>query len=283
MPVRQIFFQDNEQTNRRAVSMNLNQAKVFDVADPDRHGKVISAGPEQSEVRFDDGVSRIVSNAHLCSVETAKVELDNPVLLAELAVHAAVRQGQEAWQRLRSHSTWNDWKKVGAALVIGRAEAMRDGHVNKPKGRSYNAAINAFLKKFGFDGLDSGDRSRLFDVMDHLNEIEAWLGKLSPTERLRFNHPNTVWRRWKAAPAAPKSGAEPKPTPMQKLKDSIASLQEDNDRMRREIERGGGDLWNSNDRPRDIARIFIQQCGSKSKAEKAAREVLNLLKVDKQS
>jgi hypothetical protein len=257
-----------------------NQAKVFDAANPDRHGKVIKAGAEVSEVRFDDGAERIVPNVHLRAIETAipaagtKVELDNPVPPAESPVHVTVRQGQEAWQRLRSHSTWEDWKKVGAALVIGRAEAMRDGHVNKPRGRSYNAAINAFLKKFGFDGLDSGDRSRLFDVMDHRSEIEAWLGKLSQKERLRLNHPASVWRRWKAATAEPK---EQKISRQQQAKDELIRLQEDNDRLRREIDRGGGDLWSADDRPRDIARVILGKL-SKSKAEKVAREILNALK-----
>jgi hypothetical protein len=194
------------------------QAKVYDVADPDRHGVVVKAGPEVSEVRFlNDGVVRNIGNNHLRAVEPTEVELDNPVPPSEPPVHAAVRQGQEAWQRLRSHSTWEDWKKVGAAHVIGRTEAMRDGHVNKPKGRSYNAAINAWLKKFGLYDLDSGDRTRLFNVMDHLNEIETWLGKLLPKERLRLNHPTSVWRRWKAATATPKPDTEPKTSPYQKL------------------------------------------------------------------
>jgi hypothetical protein len=253
-----------------------NQA-VFDVADPDRHGKVINRGPEVSAVRFDDGAERNIPNNHLRSVELTEVELAKPVSLSEPPVHAAVRQGQEAWQRLRSHSTWHDWTKVGAALVIGRAEAMRDGHVNKPRGRGYNAAINAFLKKFGFDGLDSGDRSRLFDVMDHRPEIETWLGELPEPERLRLNHPNTVWRKWKASKAAPKPDSEARSSPMQKLKDELVAVIEERDRMRHEIERGGGDLWTPEDRPKDIAKIILGKL-TKAKAEKVAREILAALK-----
>ena len=255
--------------------------KVYVVGDPNRHGKIIRSGPQVSEIRYEDGIDRNIPNDHLRTIEPTEVELDNPVPPSEPPVQVTVRQGQEAWQRLRSHSTWEDWKKVGAALVIGRAEAMRDGHVNKPRGRSYNAAINAFLKKFGFDGLDSGDRSRLLDVMDHQNEIEACLAKLSPKERLRLNHPSNVWRKWKAATRKPKS--ESPKSPYKKLQDAHMALIEEGDRYKCAVENGGGDLWNSNDRPRDIARIFIQQCGSKNKAEKAAREVLKLLKAEKQS
>jgi hypothetical protein len=248
--------------------------EVFDIADPDRLGKIISAGPEVTAVRYDDGEERNVPNVHLRTIKTAEVELDNPVPPSEPPVHVAVRQGQEAWQRLRSHSTWEDWKKVGAALVIGRAEAMRDGHVNKPRGRSYNAAINAFLKKFGFDGLDGGDRTRLFDVMDHLNEIEACLGKLKPKERLRLNHPSSVWRKWKAANRKPDS--ESKQSPYKKLQAAHMVVIEERDHYKRAVDDGGGDLWKKTDRPKDISKVMIAQLG-KTKAEKVAREILKAL------
>ena len=63
----------------------------------------------------------------------------------------------------------------------------------------------------------------------------------------------------------------------QKLQDSVTTLQEENDRMRREIERGGGDLWTKDDRPKDIARLMIGKLG-KSKAAKLADEIRKALK-----
>src|SRR6516164_6904628 len=193
--------------NERKVWMSLNiwtadpNQAVFDAADPNRHSKVIKAGAEVSQVRFDDGAERNVPNVHLRAVEASvdTDELDNPTHPAESPEITAIRHGQEAWCRLRAGSTWADWVVVGTAHVFGRATAMRDGHINRPKGRSYNAAFSAWQKKFGFADLDKGDRSRLFDVMDHLNEINAWLQKLPQNERLRLNHPSSIWRRWKAA------------------------------------------------------------------------------------
>jgi hypothetical protein len=256
-----------------------SQVRIYDVADPNR-GTVIKAGPEVSEVRFDDRVERNIPNAHLrpASVDD---ELDSPTdptphYTEEPVEHAIVRQGQEAWGRLRNNSTWEDWKKVGAAHVIGRTTAMRDGHINKPKGRSYNAAFSAWQKKFGFQGLDKGDRSRLFDVMDHLNEIDGWLKKLSDTERLRLNHPSSLWRKWKAATATPKPDTKPKPSSMQKLKDELVTVIEERDRYKREIDQGGGDLWNVQDHPRDIAKVIFDKVG-KSKAEKVARAILKMM------
>jgi hypothetical protein len=113
--------------------------------------------------------------------------------------------------------------------------------------------------------------------MKHLVEIDAWLAKLPPAEQLKINHPNTVWRRWKAATVVPDPNAPPKVSPYQKLSESVQTLQEENDRMRREIERGGGDLWTPEDTPKVIAKIMLGKL-SKSKAENVAREILKALK-----
>jgi len=47
--------------------------------------------------------------------------------------------------------------------------------------------------------------------------------------------------------------------------------------MKREIDRGGGDLWTVDDRPQDIACVILGKL-SKTKAEKVAREILTALK-----
>jgi len=154
---------------------------------------------------------------------------------------------------------------------------MCEAHLNKPEGRNYNAAFGRWQKQCGFADLDKAARSRLFEMMDHLAEIEAWRATLTVTRRLDLNHPTSVVRRWKAATAPPR---EKTISPVQKLKDELVNLQEQNDRMRREIERGGGDLWTPEGRPRDIAKIILAKL-NKSKAEKVAREILAALKGSK--
>jgi hypothetical protein len=250
----------------------LSGCKVFDVSDSARRGKITRAGAQQSEVRFDDGEERIVSNVHLRGVD----ELDQSSSKSEEPEQAAIREGREAWHRVCT--SWTDWKKVGAAFVIGRTTAMRDAHTNVPKGRGYNAALRAWQKKHGFEGLNnSGDQTRLFRCMENRVAIDRWLVQQSEIERSRLNHPSTIWRRWQASLKPPVSDAEKKPSHIQKLNNSIAALQEENDRMRREIERGGGDLWSPEDRPRDIAKVILGKL-TKAKAEKVAREILAALK-----
>jgi hypothetical protein len=235
--------------------------------------------PEASTNQTSDAVAGFVFNdGGRAAGASVSDELDNPThpVGGESSEIVAIRHGQEAWYRLRGGSSWSDWVAVGTAHVIGRTTAMRNGRTNKPKGRSYNAAFSAWQKKFSFEGLDKGDRFRLFDVMDHLKEIDGWLKKLPESERLRLNHPSSVWRRWKAATAAPKSDTEPKTSPYKKLQAEHMALIEERDRYKREVDRGGGDLWNKTDRPKDISKVMINQLG-KTKAEKVAHEILKLV------
>ena len=99
----------------------------------------------------------------------------------------------------------------------------------------------------GFKEIDKGVRSRLLECLRHRDEVERWRQGLTDGERFRFNHPNTVLRRWKKTITATAPNPEPKPSPVAKLKETIVALEEANHRMRCEIERGGGDLWSLDD------------------------------------
>jgi hypothetical protein len=132
------------------------------------------------------------------AASTANVELDSPTHQSADLVEHTIREGREAWERIQNKQRWEDWLAVGKANVVGRAEAMQEARVNKPKGRRYNSAFTPWQYKHGFENLDKADRCRLFEVMDHLPEIEAWRQTLTPRERAGLNHPSTVLRRWKA-------------------------------------------------------------------------------------
>jgi len=194
--------------------------------------------------------------------------LDSPTNFTE----DIIRAGQEAWQRLRSHATWQDWKQVGKAHVAGRGTAMREAHVNEPSGHRYKEAFGSWQKQCGFEALDKGDRARLFEVMDHLAEIEAWLATLAATERMRLNHPTTVLRKWKKSTAVPDPSVIKKPSPYAQLQDAHQQLIEDHHRLEREIDLGGGDLWSAQDAAKDIQAV-MQTKLSADKAFKVGREL----------
>ena len=140
------------------------------------------------------------------------------------------RQGKEAWERLATDQSWTDWIAVGEALLIGRTQAMAEAETNVPAGKGYNQAFSRWLKKYELHKMDSGDRTRLFEVMDNRLEIEKWRGTLGQTLRLKLNHPSTVLRRWKAR-TQPKKEKDPnKPT----LTNVNIKLQEELDASKRE-------------------------------------------------
>jgi len=110
----------------------------------------------------------------------------------------AFREGREALDRLNTGRDWSDWQKVGAALAAGRTEAMRSANTNRPKGKKYNQAFGDVLKReqLDTDRLDSASRNQLLRIAEKLPEIEAWRATLHPTQRLKLNHPSTIWRNW---------------------------------------------------------------------------------------
>jgi hypothetical protein len=207
------------------------------------------------------------------SVITAPVNrLDNPIDREQ----ATVLRGQEAWDRLCRDHTWEDWKQIGAALQIGRSGAMHKAGINRPVGRRYKAVFSAWLKKFGFEKLDKADRSRLFAVMDHLQEIETWRGTLTLTKRLHLNHPSAVLRKWRSANAI-SHNQNCRLSPLEKCRQDTRTLKQEIFRLRRECERLGGDLWDPADRPEDIATVMVAKL-SRNKAIAVACAILKALK-----
>jgi hypothetical protein len=143
----------------------------------------------------------------------------------------ACRQGAQAWKRLKGDSSWNDWLKVGLALQIGREWAMHQAGVSAPQGKGYNLAFGEWLVTHKFNDMDKSERARLFEVMDNLGPIEAWRATLPLNQRLKFNHPNTVLRRWKAA-IEPESDTEMDPSKKKPtLRDHVVRLAVKNRRI----------------------------------------------------
>lgn len=136
-----------------------------------------------------------------------------------------IRAGQEAWRRLSSGHTRQDWLLVGKACQLLRVEAMRTAHTNKPEGRRYSQEFSALLKVNGFDAIDKSTRSRLFFILDNLAEIEKWLAIVPANKRLELNHPHTIWRAYqRAVVKKPDDAAPKKPSHVEQLKASLLAL-----------------------------------------------------------
>jgi hypothetical protein len=201
--------------------LSADQARVFDIADPDRHGVLLKAGSEVSEVRYEDGAVRNVVNDHLRPVEAPPVT-DNGFSQLNPSPSNVVRLGQEAMARKRRG--WDDWLLIAEALQAGRTEVMRELHTNEASGRRYEKAMGDWLATNGFKEINKATRSQLLDCLKHKVEIEKWRSQLTDQQRFKFNHPDTVLKKWKAATVVPDPNAPPRVSPVQKLKDTMVSL-----------------------------------------------------------
>ena len=179
-----------------------------------------------------------------------------------------------------SDAQLRDWLAIAEALQVGRAEIMSAVHTNQPTGKRYETAMAQWLFARGFHLIDKCTRNHLFECHKHRVDIAKWLATMPEGERFKLNHPTTVLRRWKAATVVPVITKPKTLSPMAKLKEINVELQEKLHRAEREIERGGGDLWSSNDAPGDIAAVMINKL-STGKAEKVARAILAAVKVKK--
>jgi hypothetical protein len=186
-----------------------------------------------------------------------------------------IQAGQEAWVRLKKCKTWVDWLLVGETLLVGRAEAMRAAHSNKPQGRRYNEEIGDWLKTTGLSDIHKSTRSRLFECLAHRKDIEAWLAALTTSERLKkLNHPEAVLRHWKSTIVKkPDDGKEKKPSQVERLTASLIESEEERAELKREVERGCP--FTRQDTARDIAGVVFRMT-SPSKAREVARELNRL-------
>ncbi len=110
------------------------------------------------------------------------------------------RRATEEWEVLkRTHrETWDKYRVIGEAIVEARAEIMRKRELNQPAGPGYQSDMMKWLVKQRLDDMDKGSRSRLCDLIDHIDEVNQMMAKWELKERMEWNAPNTVYRKWKA-------------------------------------------------------------------------------------
>jgi hypothetical protein len=172
--------------------------------------------------------------------------------------------------------TWNKWVAIGKALSAGRTYCMRVANTNQPKGRHYNEIFSAWLKQYQFTNIEQAARKRLFDCVDHLDEIEIWRQRLSPDERVRYNHPTTVLRKWQASFAVVDPDVPGKASAVAKLKESVRVLSEENHRLKQAAD--SGSLFDlRKDTINDIARVIVSNV-SESRADEIARAIRRAVK-----
>jgi hypothetical protein len=128
-------------------------------------------------------------------------------------VSDAIAEGRAAWTRIRESgkTTFSDWMAIGGALLVLRAQAMRESKSNSCYGPRYQASINRLLDSNGLQDIDSHERRGAIIMVEHRAEIERWRNGLDEVARRRANHPNTIVAHWRRNSSPRRSGPKPKP------------------------------------------------------------------------
>lgn len=137
----------------------------------------------------------------------------------------AISAGRDAWTQIERSNSFENWKTVARAIVVGRQQAMRAANINKPQGKRYAAAINAWLEQNGFRGVPYPVRTACCRLIDHLPEIELWRASTPGAEK--WHHPQVIVRNWRHD-FAPDRRTEPRRTAVkpkhEQIVDGVAKL-----------------------------------------------------------
>jgi hypothetical protein len=92
-----------------------------------------------------------------------------------------IRAGRDAWQLIGKAESFESWRAIGSALLIGKQHALMVSGANAPWGRNYTHAFNRWAKQFGFVGMAASVRSVAVELAEYLPAIEQWRETLTGT------------------------------------------------------------------------------------------------------
>jgi hypothetical protein len=189
---------------------------------------------------------------------------DLPSLSIEENIH--VEAARDALASLRK--TFEFWVAIAHGLKVLRDKADRIG------GRFTFDRLRE-REGLGKGTLNKTRVSRLLAIIDIENypAVTTWRSTLTQNERFKYASPEAVHRRCPQF-ARPKTKDEGL-SPMQKLKQTIAVLEEENHKLKQDARHTDGDLWRPTDKPADIARVMFEKLGP-SKARNTAKAILAL-------
>jgi hypothetical protein len=189
---------------------------------------------------------------------------------------ATLETGRKAVAELNKNI--NRWFEIGEAIEVIRQKAER---MNERKAFKRIMRMQGFSMDPDSKVIDKSMVSKLKQVCDRKVEVIAWHETLTPKQKREWSAPNTVLLH---CPIFAKADSDQvkKPTPLALANQSIVNLEEQNLRLKRELDRrGDGDLWKPSDTANDIAKVMVTSLTA-SKAAAVAKRMLKLLAEDRQ-
>jgi hypothetical protein len=125
-------------------------------------------------------------------------EIEAQEAAARVAERRVVRQGLDAWRAIGKAESFEAWKVIGAALMVGRNIAMRKTFANRPQGPRYCRELGKWCREYGFGGIHKAIRTAAIDLHENISAIEAWRMSLPERKRKRMQGPWQNVRQWRA-------------------------------------------------------------------------------------
>jgi hypothetical protein len=116
---------------------------------------------------------------------------------ARFLEYRTIKFGREAWEQVNKAESFEGWRRIGAALAIGKAHALRFSGANAPEGQNYCREFSTWAKEHGFGTMRASDRSYAIAFYENIGSITAWRATLSDRQRNRLNTAQGNVRRWR--------------------------------------------------------------------------------------
>jgi hypothetical protein len=110
-----------------------------------------------------------------------------------------IRAGRDAWEEITKAESFDAWERIGAAIAIGKAHALRLSQANAPWGATYCRQFSTWAKEHGFGTMRASDRSYAIALHENIGAITAWRGGLSDRERGRLVTAQSNVKKWRAS------------------------------------------------------------------------------------
>jgi hypothetical protein len=125
-----------------------------------------------------------------------------------------LEDASKAAARIKKGAHLTDWFAVGAGLVAGQTQCLRETGANDRNNKRYQNCFNKWMDahKWSLD-FDQTTRSHVVWLHENRDAVNEFLAPLASNQRQRMNHPSTVKRAFDKAhkPAVEKEPKEPKP------------------------------------------------------------------------
>jgi hypothetical protein len=94
-----------------------------------------------------------------------------PVDKREIAAHfvecRTIKMGLDCWREIGRAESFENWLKIGKALMFGKQVALRSTGANRAWGATYSKAFGAWMKEHGFGEMKASVRSVAVELAEN--------------------------------------------------------------------------------------------------------------------